>query len=892
MREVLGLGWIVLFCALYLAPALKDGPYLGPADLGSTLSTLTRGAVPLQTNCLAPDGALGAPCAHNSVNGDIIDQAIPWNATDWQLVHAGEVPLWNDLSGTGLPQFLNFESAAASLPTVVGYLFPFSASFLVSIIMKLLLAGIGTYWCCRLLGAGALAAAFGGTTYMLSGPFSGWLGWSISGPLALAGFVVAAAIWCYRRPGRAGPMAALAASVGAAVYGGFPEDYALLAATLFALFAATGIATVARRGHVARVGACSIAAGTLLGVGLSAPLWLPGVSVLRHSVRGGQIDATGLPLHYAALLFTQGYDGLPIAGNVFFGSPKDPGLYFETAAYLGPVALALCLVALVALRHRPVVVGLATMGLVAFLLSYRLGPVSPVQRLVIDVGLGNLVLSRALVLLGFAIAVLGALGAQWLVERGTEGVPAAGRFAGGACLLLGASAVIGIVVAGLWAAALRGTLPATFLALRRDSLYAPTASVVLLLAVGLVAAGVGPRRVFGRVTGSPSAGPSRLASKPEIAAVLLGALLVGQSLYLLASGVGINSYSRTDAPTTSALTALEGHLGSSLLGIDNGGTFTASTATGMTDTVVVGGTTLFSFPGVASASFADVCVGDEVTVTGSTSSSTVTAARVDALAHGSMPAGIKAASPALVGTVVTVEGSSVAHSCGTASPDVRQWQGIGLYPEMNLLYGIDELGLHDPTVPRSYFTSWPVPDAGQTTGTVNLFVPSVDTVALARRYGVGYVLAYPGLPAPAGMTKVATIAGSDLYRVPDSVRFSIDATADEVVSARHPDDATYELVVSAPKSATLVARITASPGWQASSAGERLSLGVADGSFLSVALPAGTAVVTLSYRPPHLFLALLVVLASLLALVGLALGNAYLRRRSRTDSASLQRAGR
>jgi len=815
------------------------------------------------------------------VNGDIIDQAIPWNATDWKLVHAGEAPLWNDGSGTGLPQFLNFESAALAVPTLVGYLFPLGASFLVTVIVKLLLAGLGTYWCGRLLGARPVAAALGGTTYMLSGPFSGWLGWSISGPLALAGFLAASAIWCYRRPRRAGPLAALAASVAAAVFGGFPEDYALLGVAFVALFAVTALVTGLRRSTVSPAGVLSVLGGTLLGIALAAPLWLPGISILRHSVRGGEIDATGLPLHYGALLFAQGYDGLPIAGNAFFGNPTDPGLYFETAGYVGLVALALALVALVALRRRPVVVGLGAMGLVCALLSYRLGPVSPVQRLVIDLGLGNLVLSRALVLLAFSLAVLGALGAQWLLDH------AAGT--GAARALLGATAALGLIVAGLWAAALRGSLPAPFAALRRDSLLAPTATLVVLTAAGLalLGPGRGRRRAPAPPGGDAAATASSLrrATASWLPLATIGALLLAQSLYLLASGVGINSYGRTDTPSTPALAALERVVGPSLLGIDNGGTFTVALGSGATDTVVVGSATDFGSLGAGAASFADVCVGDRVAVAGLVSGATVTASRVEVLRRG-------ATGSTNAGTVASVGGSTVPGTCGSATPDVRRWQGIGLYPEMNLLYGIDELGLHDPTVPRSYFTSWPVPDAGQSTGTVNLFVPSVDTVALAHRYGVDYVLAYPGLPAPRGMTKVAEIAGSALYRVPGSARFTIGGAGDAVVSVAHPGDATYRLSVEVPTAATLVARVTASPGWRADLDGRAVPVGVADGSFLSLALPAGTHAVTLTYRPPHLLTALVLALGALVVLVGVAVENGVSERRSRPESAAFEGSGR
>src|SRR5487761_2105209 len=140
--DLLGLAWIICFALLFLSPALKDGPVFGPADLGSTLSTLTRGSVPLSTHCLSAQLSPIPQCGHNSINGDQITQSIPWANENWTLVHHGQLPLWNDLSATGMPQMFNFESATLALPSLVSYLVPLSVAFLVIVLMKLLICGV------------------------------------------------------------------------------------------------------------------------------------------------------------------------------------------------------------------------------------------------------------------------------------------------------------------------------------------------------------------------------------------------------------------------------------------------------------------------------------------------------------------------------------------------------------------------------------------------------------------------------------------------------------------------------------------------------------------------------------------------------------------------------
>ena len=100
----------------------------------------------------------------------------------------------------------------------------------------------------------------------------------------------------------------------------------------------------------------------------------------------------------------------------------------------------------------------------------------------------------------------------------------------------------------------------------------------------------------------------------------------------------------------------------------------------------------------------------------------------------------------------TCADSVAGQACG-----VRSWDGIGFYPDINLGYGIAELAAHDPLIPKAYFASWPIPDAGQVEAGANVFAPSIDDVALARRYGVQYVLIQPPQPVPAGMDLVTTI---------------------------------------------------------------------------------------------------------------------------------------
>ncbi|HUC13151.1 MAG TPA: hypothetical protein VMS00_01745, partial [Acidimicrobiales bacterium] len=384
--DALGLAWLLLVVGAYLSPSLKDGFSFGPADIGRQLSYLTY----------VPHLAV-----HNSVNGDIITQEMPWNTLDWLAIHHGQLALWNNYSGDGMPLMLNFESKPFALPTLVGYLFPLSVSFLASVAALLLIAGSGAYVAARLIGAGPLGAAMAGTTFMLSGSLSGWAGWAVSGPLVWAGWALAGALLCWK-PGRwrSAGVVLVALSTAFAVYGGFPETLALGALAVGSVVVIAG-ACGAAKGKVGLAGPARLAAGVAAGAALSAPLWLPGWSVLSQSSRAGENGTGGLPIRAVSLLFAQGYDGLPTKGSLWFG-PMD---YYEATAYVGTVAIVLAILAVLVAWRRPVVAGLVGAGLISLAVVYD----GTAQHLFTDLGAGSVATQRMLPMLAFALALLAGL---------------------------------------------------------------------------------------------------------------------------------------------------------------------------------------------------------------------------------------------------------------------------------------------------------------------------------------------------------------------------------------------------------------------------------------------------------------------------------------------------
>src|SRR5665213_1408697 len=200
--------------------------------------------------------------------------------------------------------------------------------------------------------------------------------------------------------------------------------------------------------------------------------------------------------------------------------------------------------------------------------------------------------------------------------------------------------------------------------------------------------------------------------------------------------------------------------------------------------------------------------------------------------------------------------------------NVRDFTDVGFYPSVNIGYSIRIFGVHDPMVPSAYFASWPIQKAAPNKFGVGLFVPDINSGALAQRYGIGFVLTKSGISVPPGMTTVAVIAGETLSRVPDSETFSfISGSGDQVLAATSNDDGAWKLETAGSSSGTLALRITAEPGFVASIDGRPLALKSLDDVMFEARVPAGHHVITLKYLPARFELGIAVALVALLAML-------------------------
>ena len=340
LPDALGLAWVVVASVAVLVPALLHGASLGPYDGLARYGLTTDLSVH----------------PYNLQRGDLVTEMIPWATQTWQQVHHGFLPLWSPLNGLGQPLAFNWQSAVASLPSLVGYLAPVRLVFTTQVLVTVLIAGTGAYVAGRVLRLGVVAAAMTGTTFVLSGAFFVLVGWPAAGAAAWSGWLIALATLILRGQHLIRWTLVLSVAWAFCLLAGQPDTVVASSVS-----AGAGLCIVLglrlRRsgsGTIPLKGLLGLAAAGLAGLGLAAPVVLPGLQLAQLAIRSTTTPDRALSPHLLVNLLIVGYDGLPFNGSPFWGT-----MFIGSAMWVGPIVVVLALVALVRRRHQAVVLALA-----------------------------------------------------------------------------------------------------------------------------------------------------------------------------------------------------------------------------------------------------------------------------------------------------------------------------------------------------------------------------------------------------------------------------------------------------------------------------------------------------------------------------------------------------
>ena len=222
--------------------------------------------------------------------------------------------------------------------------------------------------------------------------------------------------------------------------------------------------------------------------------------------------------------------------------------------------------------------------------------------------------------------------------------------------------------------------------------------------------------------------------------------------------------------------------------------------------------------------------------------------------------------------------------------------GLGILPNANALFDVQQMAVYDPVLPRAYFSSWRAA-TGQSGGIRQLstFCPEVTTADTARLFGIGFVLTAHGAPGPAGGSYVETLghgpATEDLYKIPGAAAATLTSarssagspsttTDGKPVPVSHPTPATWSMTTEASSAQVLRLHLTDVPGWRATIDGKPLALVPFSGIMLQAHIPAGRHLVIVRYWPRSFTEGIVLAVASLIALVCAELVSHLRKRRS------------
>ena len=294
-------------------------------------------------------------------------QFLPWRDYMLASMEDGEAPLWNPYTLGGVPFLAN--SQTAPLYPLHWLLAPLGigAEWLMSLSawLHLFIAGLGVYLLCIRLGGSAFGGLIGGTAITLSAFMVSWI--QLPSVIMTASWIP----WCLLGVLRlcddpsAKSVAKLAAPVGMMLLAGHLQiaGYGLMATVLYALW------IIGFRRAWMRLGL--VAFGALaLGFLLASPQLLPAIEAGRNGHRSAPPTAAGweghqgqaLAPYHLAVFVTPTIFGMPnqahplaLPGETsYWLAYEETGRHYaELAFYVGPIVLALGLIALAGFWRKP-----------------------------------------------------------------------------------------------------------------------------------------------------------------------------------------------------------------------------------------------------------------------------------------------------------------------------------------------------------------------------------------------------------------------------------------------------------------------------------------------------------------------------------------------------------
>jgi hypothetical protein len=226
---------------------------------------------------------------------------------------------------------------------------------------------------------------------------------------------------------------------------------------------------------------------------------------------------------------------------------------------------------------------------------------------------------------------------------------------------------------------------------------------------------------------------------------------------------------------------------------------------------------------------------------------------------------------------------------------------LGLAPDTNVPFGLDEFAEYDPIAPLTYFTQW-----GSNNHTspglreVYIFMPGVPSATVARRYGISYVLEPLGHAGPSGSVFDTRVGNENLFRIPGAATATLVPTDSssgwpavdapgKAVPLEWTGPSNVRVTTDESSAQVLRLRVASFPGWQATIDGRPLALTPYLSMMLQAHIPPGRHVIELHYWPNRFTEGLVLAGLAVLGFVAAAVVVTWRRRSSPPPSDNLER---
>lgn len=414
---------------------------------------------------------------------DLIAYYYPMLSYAFAQMRAGALPLWNPRQLAGVPLLAS---------PIVGFLYPLYVTFLflpaataisVDLVLHLAIAGVTMHLLCRALGMRHAAAFLAAIVFA----FQGGMMIKLHYPSYLASVAWMPAIFLLTHrvlehpdPGRC---ALLAATFGVSLLGGHGLQFAYFTAwTLVPLVVHDVVRRWRHAGARAALGAtAALACAVGLGIALAAVRLVPAAELARESWR----PPGSLPIEVSASMSAD--PGIFLRNLVSAEPSPHPqlGLAYSGVlreGYVGIVPLALALAGVVLWRARGMALAVAIIGAGSVL--YAFGPNTFVYPILYRLPGGSWFRGpdRALVVFGFAVAILCGAALDEIARRPRAWLPALG-----ALVIVAAGALATVRGTGAWLAVLYCGIAAVLVGWPARALRGHRAQSAVALAIaGLV----------------------------------------------------------------------------------------------------------------------------------------------------------------------------------------------------------------------------------------------------------------------------------------------------------------------------------------------------------------------------------------------------------------------